>query len=58
MLEVAIYILAFVAFSGFMAMIDAAVLSVSRAEVEEMVQRNKPGAMHCGPLWDDSHEPS
>ena len=45
MLEVAIYILAFVTFSGFMAMIDAAVLSVSRAEVEEMVQRNKPGAM-------------
>ena len=45
MLEVAIYILIFVALSGLMAMVDAAVLSVSRAEVEEMVHRNKPGAV-------------
>lgn len=45
MLELAIYILVFIALSGFMAMVDAAVLSVSRAEVEEMVHRQKVGAV-------------
>ncbi|MBP89436.1 MAG: hypothetical protein CMJ64_22450 [Planctomycetaceae bacterium] len=45
MLELAIYILIFIALSGLMAMVDAAVLSVTRAEVEEMVQRKKPGAI-------------
>ena len=44
MLEVTSYILIFVVMSGLMAMVDAAVLSVSRAEVEEMVQRRQSGA--------------
>jgi putative hemolysin len=44
-LELALYILIFIALSGLMAMVDAAVLSVSRAEVEEMVERKRPGAV-------------
>ena len=45
MLELALYIVAFITLSGLMAMVDAAVLSVSRAEVEEMVVRNLWGAI-------------
>lgn len=44
MLELAIYILVFIFLSGLMALIDAAVLSVSRAEVEEMVARGLWGS--------------
>jgi len=45
MVEVAVYILVFIAMSGIMAMVDAAVLSVSRAEVEEMVGRKLAGSV-------------
>lgn len=45
MLELALYIVIFIALSGLMAMVDAAVLSVSRAEVEEMVVREMWGAV-------------
>ena len=44
MLELAIYIVVFIALSGLMAMVDAAVLSVSRGEVEEMVLHKIWGA--------------
>mgnify|MGYP002624551356 FL=1 len=44
MIELILYIVIFIALSGLMAMIDAAVLSVSRAEVEEMVQKQLWGA--------------
>ncbi len=45
MLEVAIYIFVFVVLSGLMAMVDAAVLSVSSPEVEDLVQRKLWGAV-------------
>jgi putative hemolysin len=45
MLELALYIVTFIALSGLMAMVDAAVLSVSRAEVEEMVLTKLWGAI-------------
>ena len=45
MFELALYISVFITLSGLMAMIDAAVLSVSRGEVEEMVAAKKPGAV-------------
>jgi len=45
MLEVVIYVIVFVLLSGVMAMIDAAVLSVSAIEVEESVQRQQWGAL-------------
>jgi putative hemolysin len=45
MLALALYILVFIALSGLLAMVDAAVLSVSRAEVEELVQQGKWGAV-------------
>ena len=45
MLEVVLYVLVFVFMSGLMAMVDAAVLSVSRVEVEEMVHRKLPGSV-------------
>ena len=44
MLELALYIVVFIALSGLMAMVDAAVLSISRGEVEEMVLRKMWGA--------------
>lgn len=44
MFEVVLYIIVFVSLSGLMAMVDAAVLSVSAAEVEELVQRGGWGA--------------
>ncbi len=45
MLEIASYILVFVFLSGLMALIDAAVLSVSRVEVEEMVANQQWGSI-------------
>ena len=45
MFELALYIVVFIALSGLMAMVDAAVLSVSRGEVEELVLRKKWGAL-------------
>jgi CBS domain containing-hemolysin-like protein len=45
MLELALYIVVFIVLSGLMAMVDAAVLSVSRGEVEEMVQHKAWGAV-------------
>lgn len=45
MLDVIIYMAAFVALSGLMALIEAAVLSVSRAEVEVQVARGAFGAL-------------
>lgn len=45
MLELALYIVVFIALSGLMAMVDAAVLSVSRGEVEEMVLHQEWGAV-------------
>jgi len=44
MIELGLYIVLFIVFSGLMALIEAAILSVSPAEVEELVQRKKPGA--------------
>lgn len=41
MIELILYILVFITLSGLMAMVDAAILSVSRAEVEEMVLNKK-----------------
>ena len=43
--EVGIYVVGFIALSGLMAMVDAAVLSVSRGEIEEMVMRKDSGAI-------------
>ena len=45
MAGLALYIVVFIALSGLMAMMDAAVLSVSRGEVEEMVLKKKWGAI-------------
>ena len=45
MLVLILYMLAFLALSGMMAAIEAAVLSVSRAEVEELVLRKAFGAI-------------
>ena len=44
MLEIAVYIIVFIALSGLMAMVDAAVLSVSPAEIEGLVARQAWGA--------------
>ncbi len=44
MIELILYITVFILLSGLMAMVDAAVLSVSRAEVEEMVLAKQWGA--------------
>lgn len=44
MFEIILYMVVFVALSGLMAMIEAAVLSVSRGEVEELVIRRAFGA--------------
>jgi CBS domain containing-hemolysin-like protein len=44
MFELSLYIIVFIALSGLMAMVDAAVLSVSAGEVEEMIAQNKWGA--------------
>ncbi len=44
MIELAIIIVGFIAVSGCFAMIDAAVLNVSPAEVEEMITKKKWGA--------------
>jgi len=45
MFELIIYIVVFMAFSGLLAMTDAAVLSISRAEIEELVSQKKRGAI-------------
>ncbi len=45
MFELVLYIVVFIALSGLMAMVDAAVLSVSRGEVEELVLHKKWGAL-------------
>ena len=44
MLELALYVVVFIALSGMMATIEAAVLSVSRGEVEEMIVKRAWGA--------------
>ena len=44
MLELALYIVAFITLSGLMAAVEAAVLSVSRGEIEEMVIKRAWGA--------------
>lgn len=44
MLILTVYILVFLALSGLLALVDAAILSVTRAETEEMVVQNKVGA--------------
>jgi CBS domain containing-hemolysin-like protein len=44
MLELALYIFAFIALSGLMAAVEAAVLSISRAEVEELRLQGAWGA--------------
>jgi CBS domain containing-hemolysin-like protein len=44
MLELALYIFAFIALSGLMAVVEAAVLSISRAEVEELRLQGAWGA--------------
>jgi CBS domain containing-hemolysin-like protein len=44
MIELVLFILAFICTSGFLAMIDAAILSVSPAEVEVMIERKRWGA--------------
>ena len=45
MLAIAIYILVFLFLSGLLAMVDAAALSVTHAETEELVLQQKPGAL-------------
>jgi putative hemolysin len=45
MLELILYVVVFVALSGLVAMVEAAILSVSRAEVEELVQQGRRGAV-------------
>ncbi|MCC9605833.1 hemolysin family protein [Blastopirellula sp. JC732] len=45
MLTLFLYILGFIFLSGVAALVDAAVLSVSRSEVEEMVMKKLPGAV-------------
>lgn len=45
MIELVLYVLVFILLSGLMALIDAAVLSVSRAEVEEMVTNQQWGSI-------------
>jgi len=45
MVELILYFTAFVLLSGVMAMTDAAVLSISAAEIEAMAAAGKPGAM-------------
>lgn len=49
MISLVLLILAFLALSGVLAMIDAAILSVSRAEVEELVLLKKGGSSAL--LW-------
>lgn len=44
MIILLIYIVAFLFLSGLLALVDAAVLSVTRAEAEELVVQQKPGA--------------
>lgn len=44
MIVLILYIVVFLFLSGLLALVDAAVLSVSRAEAEEMVIQRKPGA--------------
>ena len=44
MLIIASYIIVFVALSGVLAMVDAALLSVSRVEIEEMIMHKRWGA--------------
>ena len=44
MIIIALYIIIFLALSGLLAMVDAAVLSVSHAEVEELVHHRRPGS--------------
>ena len=45
MFELLLLVLVFIVLSGFLAMVDAALLSVSRAEVEEMVMKNQWGSI-------------
>lgn len=44
MLELVLYIVGFITCSGILAMVDSAILSVSRAEIEELVAQKKRGA--------------
>jgi Mg2+/Co2+ transporter CorB len=43
-----ILIIGFIVLSGLLAMVDAAILSVSRAEIEEMVMQKSYGARTLG----------
>ncbi|TWT39268.1 hemolysin family protein [Blastopirellula retiformator] len=45
MLTLILYIVGFICLSGVAALVDAAILSVSRSEVEEMVMKKLPGAV-------------
>ena len=45
MFELCLYVIVFIAMSGLLAMVDAAVLSVSQAEVEELVLSQAWGAV-------------
>jgi putative hemolysin len=45
MLLLSVYILVFLSLSGLLALLDAAVLSVTLAETEEMILHHKPGAL-------------
>ena len=45
MLTLSIYIAAFIFLSGLMAAVDAAVLSVTGPEIEEMIHHDRPGAV-------------
>ena len=44
MIELTVYIVTFIALSALMAVVEAAVLSISRGEVEELVIRKAWGA--------------
>jgi putative hemolysin len=44
MTTLALYILVFLFLSGLMAAVDAAVLSVTRPEIEELIHNHRPGA--------------
>lgn len=45
MIMLAVYIAAFILLSGLMAAIDAAVLSVTQPEIEELIHHDRPGAV-------------
>lgn len=58
MIQLIILATLFILFSGIVAMVDAAILSVSRAETEEMVSKNVPGAHLLAKVTQVSRVPS